>query len=468
MAAAIDSFALTWGGHFWNAVIVLACVLGVLYGITNKFAQFKLFPEAIRLVIRQIKGGKDTNGVSGFQAFCVTLGGCIGTGNVAGVAMAVLAGGPGVVPWMWLIALLGAGTSLAENTLAQVYKVREGDVFRGGPMYYISKGLGYKLWGKWFSLVMIGALGFALVGLQTNTITLSVEEGFGISVYISAAIVAVLIALIIFGGIKRIADVAEKGVPIMTLLYVIMLVMVLVINAKSIPATFALIFREAVSARAVTGAAFYAIFFNGIKRGVFSSGAGHGDAPTTGAAADVKHPVQQGIFGTLAIYMDTCVVCTASALVIIISGSYIGVDKIGIQLTQYSFVSMLGQWSSVVFAICICMFCFTSIMANYYCGETSLTFLTNGSMKGRNLYRALFVLIVFLGGVTEATVMWDVADMFLAIMLLTNMVALLFFSKQVAAVTNDYIKQRKAGKEEPVFIATEIKEIKASECECWK
>lgn len=468
MSAAIDSFALTWGGYFWNAVIVVSCILGLLYGITNKFAQFRLFPETMRLVIKQIKGGKDTNGVTGFQAFCVTLGGCIGTGNVAGVAMAVLVGGPGVVPWMWLIALLGAGTSLAENTLAQVYKVREGDVFRGGPMYYIAKGLGYKLWGKGFALIMIGALGFALVGLQTNTITLSIEQGLGVSVYISAAVVALLIALIIFGGIKRIAEVAERGVPVMTLLYIIMLIMVLVLNVQHIPATFALMFREAVSARAVTGAAFMTIFFNGIKRGVFSSGAGHGDAPTTGAAADVKHPVQQGLFGTLAIYMDTCVVCTATAIVIIISGSYIGVDKVGIQLTQYAFMSVLGKWSAIVFAACICMFCFTSIMANYYCGETSLTFMTNGTMKGRNLYRILFVLIVFLGGVTEATVMWDIADMFLAIMLLTNMVALLFFSKQVAAVTNDYIKQRKAGKEDPVFIASTVNEIKADECDCWK
>ncbi len=459
----IDRIALQFGGYFWNIVIVLACFLGLYYGFRNRFAQFRLFPETIKLVKDRIREGKNESGVSGFQAFCVTLGGCIGTGNVAGVAMAIIVGGPGVVPWMWLIALLGAGISFAENTLAQVYKSREGDIFRGGPMYYMSKGLGKHGLGVFYAFVMIFSLGFALVGLQTNTITLAVRQGFKIPVFVSAAIVAVLIGLIIFGGVKRIARVAEKGVPIMTVIYILMLIAVLVINIKNVPSAFALIFREAVSARAVTGAAFGTIFIQGIKRGVFSSGSGHGDAPTTGASATVSHPVKQGMFGTLAVYMDTCVVCTATAIVIIIAEAYTGVDLVGIELSQYAFISELGSWAGVIFALCICMFCFTSIMANYYCGETCLTFLTNGKMAGRTLYRLAFVMVVFFGGVASVNLMWDIADAFLAVMIITNMVSLLFFGKQVIAVTNDYITQKKQGKD-PVFHAANIDCVKNAEC----
>ncbi|MBQ3125990.1 MAG: sodium:alanine symporter family protein, partial [Clostridia bacterium] len=197
----LNNLALEIGGHFWNVVIYLGIFLALYLCIRTKFAQFRLFPSAVKLVKDRIKSKEKIDGVSGFQAFCVTLGGCIGTGNVAGVAMAIIVGGPGVVVWMWLIALLGACTSFVENTLAQVYKVKEGGIFRGGPAYYMEKGLGKRWLGKIYALVMIVSLGFALVGLQTNTIVLSIGAAFKIPVWVTALVVSILIALVIFGGV---------------------------------------------------------------------------------------------------------------------------------------------------------------------------------------------------------------------------------------------------------------------------
>ena len=462
MLQQLDDLALALGGQLWTIVIYAGLALGIFYTVKTGLIQFSLFGDAIDLVKKQIQKGKDVNGVSGFQAFCVTLGGCIGTGNVGGVAMAILAGGPGVVPWMWLFALLGAGTSFAENTLAQVYKVEKDGEFRGGPAYYMWKGLGQKWLGNIYALVMIISLGICLVGLQTSSIALSMQGAFGISSAVISFIVAVLIGLVIFGGIKRITEVAEAGVPIMTLVYLIMLILVIVLNIKNVPAAFAAIFAEAVSPRSVAGATFATVFMNGIKRGVFSSGAGHGDAPTTGAAATVTHPVKQGLFGTLAIYMDTLVVCTATALVIIFTGVYQTSDKVGIELAQQAFVTGIGGWAAYVFALCIMMFCFTSIMANYYCGETCLAYLSH-SMKGKTIFRIFFVIVVFLGGVLEINLIWDIADAMLALMIITNMCALPFLAGKLKLVIQDYQKQKKAGKD-PVFHAAEAG---IENTECW-
>lgn len=460
----LNDLALTIGGHFWTVVIYLSIILALYLGIRTKFVQFRLFPNAIQLIRDRIHSKEKISGVSGFQAFCVTLGGCIGTGNVAGVAMAIVAGGPGVVFWMWLIVLLGACTSFVENTLAQVYKVREGDIFRGGPAYYMEKALGQHWLGMLFAGIMIVSLGFFLVGLQTNTVVLSVGTAYHLPSFVIAIIISALIALVIFGGVKRIAHVAEKLVPVMTLAYLCLLIAVIVINIRHVPAGLALIFREAFSAKAVNGAVFGTIVMQDIKRGVFSSGAGHGDAPTTGASAEVSHPVKQGLFGTLAIYMDTLVVCTATALAIIFAGVYVGTDYVGIELTQFTFTTVLGPWVGYVFSICIAVFCFTSIMANYYCGEVSLSYLTRQRMHGYTVYRLLFVASVFLGGIASVDVIWNIADAGLALMIIVNIVSLLFAGKKVVPIIDDYVRQKKAG-QDPVFHA---KEAGIDNAECWE
>ena len=450
----LNNLVLDLGGNAWNLVLVLAIFLGVFYGIRTKFIQIRLFPEALRLVKNRAKEGKDEKGVSSFQALCITLGGCIGTGNVAGVAMAIVVGGPGAVFWMWLIAILGMVTSFMENTLAQVYKVQEGEVYRGGPSYYMEKGLGKRWLGILYAFSMIVSLGFALAALQSNTISLSVGQALGIPALVTSILVAVLIALVIFGGVRRIAKVAERGVPIMTLVYFALALLVLIVNIQKVPEMFALIFSRAFDFKAVGGAAIGTVIYQGLKRGVFSNGAGQGDAPTAGASAEVSHPAKQGLFGVFSVFIDTILVCTLTAFVIIISGVHEYSDRVGIELSQLAFSSSLGKWAGVVLMLCIFMFCFTSIMSNYYCGESCLAFMAKG-MKGRNTYRIIFVTAIFLGGITGVDLMWNIADL--------NMISLIFLGKKAIKVADDYIRQKKEGKD-PVFCSKGIKGLEGAEC----
>lgn len=461
---ALHSLVLSIGGNLWNLVIILAIFLGIFFGFRSKFVQFRLFPEALRLVSAKARQGKDGHGVSGFQAFCVALGGCIGTGNVAGVALAVVAGGPGAVFWMWLIALLGMVTSFIENTMAQVYKVKEGDTYRGGPAYYMEKGLGQRWLGVVYAFSMIVSLGFALAALQCNTISASVGESLKLPAIVTSIVVTAIVALVIFGGVKRIAHFAEKCVPVMTIVYLLLVVAVLVLNVTKIPAMFGLIFSQAFTMEAVNGAALGTILYQGLKRGVFSNGAGQGDAPTAGAAATVSHPAKQGLFGVFAVFVDTIVVCTATALVIIITDNYMGASQDGIALTQFAFSSALGNWSGMVISLCIFLFCLTSILSNYYCGESCLAFLTNG-MKGRTVYRVIFVIAIFLGGIASVDLMWDTADMFCALIVCLNMISIIFIGGQALRVAQDYIRQMKEGKD-PVFLASQVEGLR--DVECWK
>lgn len=458
----LNNLVLDLGGNAWNLVLVLAIFLGVFYGIRTKFIQIRLFPEALRLVKNRAKEGKDEKGVSSFQALCITLGGCIGTGNVAGVAMAIVVGGPGAVFWMWLIAILGMVTSFMENTLAQVYKVQEGEVYRGGPSYYMEKGLGKRWLGILYAFSMIVSLGFALAALQSNTISLSVGQALGIPALVTSILVAVLIALVIFGGVRRIAKVAERGVPIMILVYFALALLVLIVNIQKVPEMFALIFSRAFDFKAVGGAAIGTVIYQGLKRGVFSNGAGQGDAPTAGASAEVSHPAKQGLFGVFSVFIDTILVCTLTAFVIIISGVHEYSDRVGIELSQLAFSSSLGKWAGVVLMLCIFMFCFTSIMSNYYCGESCLAFMAKG-MKGRNTYRIIFVTAIFLGGITGVDLMWNIADLFCAIIVILNMISLIFLGKKAIKVADDYIRQKKEGKD-PVFCSKGIKGLEGAEC----
>ncbi len=458
----MNNLILDLGGGVWNLVLILAVFLGIYYGFRTKFIQIRLFPEALRLVKNHAGKGVDKKGVSGFQALCITLGGCIGTGNVAGVAMAIVVGGPGAVFWMWLIAVLGMVTSFLENTLSQMYKIREGEVFRGGPSYYMEKGLGKRWLGVIYAVSMIISLGFALAALQANTISLSVGQAMGMPKIATAIVVAVLIALIIFGGVKRIAKVAERGVPLMTLIYFVLALAVLVFNIQKVPSMIALIFSQAFHMNAVGGAALGTVIYQGLKRGVFSNGAGQGDAPTAGAAAEVSHPVKQGVLGIFSVFIDTIVVCTLTAFVIILSGVYGESQLVGIELSQLAFTSSLGEWAGIVLSLCIFMFCFTSIMSNYYCGESCLAFLTKG-MKGRNVYRSIFVAAIFLGGITGVDLMWNIADLFCAVIVCINMVSLVFLGGKAMKAADDYQKQKKEGKD-PVFVSDGIEGLEAAEC----
>jgi len=459
----LNNLVLDLGGYAWNLVIILAVFLALFYGFKSRFLQRKLFPESLRIFWTR-RNLKSADGVTGAEAFWITLGGCIGTGNVAGVAMAIVVGGPGAVFWMWLIAIGGMLTSFLENTLAQLYKVKEGPIFRGGPAYYMARGLKNKHLGTLYAFFMIVSLGFALAALQNNTITLSMNYSLNIPVVATSAVVTAINALIIFGGIKRIAQTAEKFVPIMTAIYFILTIFVIVVRREYIGEAVRLIFTEAFNFRSLGGGIIGSMIYQGIKRGVFSNGAGQGDAPTVGASSNVSHPAEQGIFGSFAVFVDTMIVCTLTAIVIILSQTYIHNELVGIELAQSAFASVLGHWASIVIAFCIFLFCFTSIMSNYICGETSLTYLTGG-IKGRNAYKIIFTTAIFLGGILSVDIMWNIADLFCAILVCLNMISLVFLGNRALILAKDYFEQRKNGIDAPTFNSkgTSLEE----NTECW-
>lgn len=457
-------------------ILILASGLGIYFAIKTRFVQFRHLGEMIRLTFggRKKKKGtpdkeKDPDAITPFQALCIACGGCIGTGNVAGVALAIVAGGPGAVFWMWLIALLGAGTSFIENTLAQLFKCRdEKGGFRGGPAYYMEKGLGNRWMGIIFAVCMILSFGFALAALQANTIAQAWDAAFSVNPIIMGIIICALAALIVIGGVQRIGKFSETIVPFMAIAYLLLSVAILVIHYDKIPALFTSIFKGAFGLDAVVGGTLGSALIQGVKRGIFSNGAGQGDSPQASAAARTTHPAKQGLIQALAIYIDTILVCTATAMMVVISGSYASaeVNVEGVQLVQHSASAMIGSWASPFIAVVMFLFCFTSLISNYYYGESNLAFIMR-SDKFRRTYRVCFLLMLFWGSVSGLDIVWDLADLFGGTLAVVNMIALVFLGKIAISVMKEYESQQKAGIEEPVFRTSNIPELDLSQAECW-
>lgn len=463
----------------WSYILlILASGLGIYFAIKTKFVQFRHLGEMIRLTFgggrkkkekEKADKEKDPDAISPFQALCIACGGCIGTGNVAGVALAIVAGGPGAVFWMWLIALLGAGTSFIENTLAQLFKCRdEGGGFRGGPAYYMEKGLGKRWMGIIFAVCMILSFGFALAALQANTIAQAWDAAFSVSPVIMGIIICALAALIVIGGVQRIGKFSEAIVPFMAIAYLLLSLAILIIHYDKIPALFTSIFKGAFGLDAVFGGTLGAALIQGVKRGIFSNGAGQGDSPQASAAARTTHPAKQGLIQAFAIYIDTILVCSATAMMVVISGSYASaeVDAEGVQLVQHSASMMIGGWASKFIAVVMFLFCFTSLISNYYYGESNLAFIMRSS-KFRKAYRVCFLLMLFWGAVSGLDIVWDLADLFGGTLAVVNMIALIFLGKISVSVMKEYEAQQKAGIEEPIFRTSSIPDLDLSEAECW-
>ncbi len=334
---------------------------------------FRLLGEGASKSGREKHKGK--KGVSSFQAFCISTASRVGTGNLAGVAIAIASGGPGAVFWMWLIALIGGASSFVESTLAQIYKVEDEHGFRGGPAYYMEKALNKKWMGIIFSILITISYGLVFNSVQANTISLAFEQAFGVNTLIIGLILAVLTSLIIFGGVKRIARASEIIVPIMAITYVIVALFVILKNIGSIPSIFSLIIENAFGIKQVVGGGLGAAVLMGIKRGLFSNEAGMGSAPNAAATANVTHPAKQGLIQTLGVFTDTILICSATSFIVLISGSYLKSDLTGIQLTQTALSSQVGSWGNTFIAICIFLFAFSSVIGNYYYGETNIEFL---------------------------------------------------------------------------------------------
>ena len=440
---------LLWG----SVLIYLLLGVGIFFTIKTRFVQFRRFGLAFKTMLGSREKTCDSQ-VSAFQAFCTSLAARIGTGNMAGVAVAIYLGGPGAVFWMWLIALIGMSTSLAENILAQAYKTNNGDgTFRGGPAYYMEKALGQRWMGIAFSIALIIAFGFAFNSVQSNSIA-AAFSGYGIPAEGIGIALAVVSGLVIFGGVRSIAKTAEMIVPPMALGYLAVAFIVVMMNITELPAVFSLIFRSAFGIEtAVSGGMGYMVsvaMMQGIRRGLFSNEAGMGSAPNAAAAAHSTHPVNQGLMGMLGVFIDTIVVCTATAAIILVSGMLEpGSGLTGIELTQAALGSQIGPVGEYLVTFAILLFAFSSIIANYYYGESNLRFIKDNKAI-LMAYRVGVLGMVVWGATSSLPTVWDFADAAMGTMALINMIAIMLLSGLVIQILKDYDEQVDAGKT-PVF-----------------
>lgn len=466
---AINAWLLTWGDYLWTwAVLPVVVGLGLYFTIRSGVVQFRLIPDMFRTLTdktpRTESGAPQS--VSAFQAFTISAASRVGVGNIAGVGTAIAVGGPGAVFWMWMMAFVGGASSFIESSLAQLYKVRDDGSFRGGPAYYMARGLKARWLGVWFSIILIICFPFAFSSLQANTISATLKATLGTEdAWLPWAIgiaVALLTAMVVFGGVKRIASVTQLLVPIMALAYLVLGLLVVAFHLDQIGPVFAAIFSQAWGFNEVVGAAFGYIVLTGIKRGMFSNEAGLGSAPNAGASAAVTHPVKQGLVQTLGVYFDTFLVCSITAFIILVSVPDLAGATRGIGLTQGALVSTLGDWSSVALTVIIFMLAFSSILGNYYYGESNIEFITRNRAVLTG-YRVLVVVAVLAGSVAGADLIWNFADGVMGLMALTNLIAIGLLSGIAFRLLKDYTRQRREGRD-PVFTRSLMPDLDGIEC----
>lgn len=452
-----------WGSSsfpFFLQAGVLGILLigaGLYFTVRLGAIQFRRFPTFVRIFAKSFTP-QHADGISPFAAFATSLAARVGAGNIAGVAIAITIGGPGAVFWMWVIALLGMATAMIEATLAQVYKRRDPEesrnTFRGGPAYYMERGLNARWMGIVFSVLLIVAFPLVFNALQANTVADALNNSFGMGQQLAGALIAGLTAIIIFGGVKRITRFAELVVPFMALAYLAVGLLVVALNIGQVPAVFVDIVTSAFGPQeAAGGFAGYAVsaaIVQGVKRGLFSNEAGLGSAPNAAATADTKHPGNQGFIQALGVFVDTVIVCSVTAFIILLSGVWqpgANVDDIpGAKLTQDSLAAVVGDWGSQFVAIALVFFSFTSIVANYYYGETTVLFL-KGNHRVLIPLRLLVVIMVLFGSVAAVPTVWNLADAALGMMALVNLVAIIMLAKYAVPVIKDYEQQLRDGKD---------------------
>lgn len=459
--------------EYWSYVLIVMLLFSALYfTIKTRGMQFTMIGEMIKELINSGKknntkennSDKEKKTVSSFQAFAVSIASRVGTGNLAGVATAIAVGGPGAVFWMWVIALLGATNAFIESTLAQLYKVKGKDSFMGGPAYYIKYGIGNKLWANTFAVLITITFGLAYNSVQSNTIASAVNESIGLSPTIVGIILTIMSLAIICGSIQRISRFSEIVVPIMALSYIALAIVIIALNITQIPAILKLIVTEAFTIESTIGGGLGMAMLMGIKRGLFSNEAGEGSAPNVAATASVTHPVKQGLIQTLAVYTDTLIICTCTALIILCSGVFnSGAD--GIVLTQVALTHEIGPIGTHFVTIAIFLFAFTSIIGNYYYGETNIQFMT-ANKWALWIYRAAVGAMVMIGAIASLDLVWALADITMGMMTICNLAAILVLGKYAIILLNDYRSQRLKGYD-PTYHSSTIPKI-ASKTRCWE
>ena len=442
----------------WTGLVYVLLGAGLFFTVATGFVQFRLLGRSIKEMLGGRQQGDDPHGITPFQAFVTGLASRVGVGNIAGVAIAISSGGPGAVFWMWITALIGMSSAFVESSLAQLFKIRDYDNhhFRGGPAYYITQGLGQKWLGIVFALSLIFCFGFVYEAVQTNTIAVTAKAAWGWDEHAVGVALVIMTAPIIFGGIRRVSRFAEMLVPLMATLYLLMALYIIITNISLIPHVFSQIFDNAFNFEAAGGGLLGGLISQtmmiGIKRGLYSNEAGQGSAPNAAAAAEVKHPVSQGMIQMLGVFVDTIIVCSCTAFIVLVYQQPYG-DLSGAELTQAAIISQVGAWGADFLAIILFMFAFSTVIGNYAYAESNVQFI-----KSHWLLTALFRMMVlgwvYFGAVANVPLVWDMADMAMGTMAWINLVAILILSPLAFLLLRDYTAKLKMGKD-PVFKLSE-------------
>ncbi|WP_306368416.1 sodium:alanine symporter family protein [Nocardiopsis sp. CC223A] len=469
---ALNSAIVGMNDVLWAYLVIpLLAVVGVYFTVRSGAVQIRLVPEMLRSMRSAPQSAPDGGkAISAFQAFSISAASRIGTGNIVGVAVAIALGGPGAVLWMWLMGIVMGSAAFVESTLAQLFKVPDRTGFRGGPAYYMTLGLKARWMGVLFAIAIIFTFGFAFNMVQANSIAGAVGGSVAtatgaqnpewIAPVVGAAL-AVLAALVIFGGVRRIAHVAQALVPFMALTYLAIGLIVVGMNIDQVPAVLTNIVGSAFGLREFGAAGVGTAIMMGIRRGLFSNEAGMGSAPNAGATASVSHPVKQGLVQTLGVYFDTLVICSVTAFIILVSDPVYG-EEVGAELTQRALEANLGSWSLHLLTVIIFLLAFTSLVGNYYYGESNLRFLT-GHPGALPVYRTAVVAMVFLGAIASLDLVWNLADVTMGVMAVINLIAIAPLGALALRLLADYREQRRQGLD-PVFTRDRMPDVTGIEC----
>lgn len=446
----------------WSMVLVVLCLgVGLYLSLRLKFPQIRLVKEMVKLLTSK---EESESGITPFQAFATTVGARVGMGNIAGVASAIFYGGPGSVFWMWMIAVIGAASAFVESALAQAYKVKSPDgEFTGGPAYYIEKGLKCKPYAVVFAVVAFLGPGFLMPGVQINSLVTVFEEAFSVNKILVGAICCIVLGIVVYGSIKRIAHIAEMLAPAMCAVYILAALIIVGLNITKLPGIFLMIIQSAFGVHAVLGGILGSAVSWGVKRGIYSNEAGMGCGAIVSAAAECSHPVKQGLIQSFSIYVDTLFIGTSTALIVLLTGTFDVIDgagnllisqtdgiEAGIKWTQHALMSTFGTWSGKALAIIIVLFVFTSMTGYCYQAESNIRYLTGNSKKAIAIARAVFLVASFLGAIVNADAVWAMGDIGYGLMAWANIIAIALLAPKAVALLKDYEKQKKEGKD-PAF-----------------
>lgn len=442
---------------------------GIWFSLRTRLVQVRFLREAFRVLGEKAEEEDGKKQVSSFQALMISTASRVGTGNIAGIATAIAAGGAGAVFWMWLMAVIGGASAFVESTLAQVYKTKDGKDFRGGPSYYMERALGRRWLGVLFSVLLIICFAYGFNGLQSFNMSSSLEyyiPGYSHTVYpvLVGAVLAAATGLVIFGGVHRIGFITSVIVPIMAGGYLLMGLFTVVTRITELPHVFSMIFSQAFDLQAFAGGMAGSAVVIGIKRGLFSNEAGMGSAPNAAASASVSHPAKQGLVQVISVFIDTLLICSATAMMLLLSGVEGVSGKLdGIPFVQQAISANVGSWGIHFITLSIFAFAFSSLVGNYYYAESNILFIKNNK-KLLFAFRITCLLAVFLGAQADFSMMWNIADITMGFMASVNIIAILLLGNIAVKVLKDYEKQRKEGKN-PVFKA---EEAGIENTECWK